>query len=50
MTHIEELALHLFCQLEAGDWSKSQLELIEDAMQRAYEDGRQSVTGKGVQP
>ena len=39
MTLIEELALHLFCQLEAGDWRKSQLELIEDALQTAYEEG-----------
>ena len=43
MTHIEELATHLFGQLEAGDWSKSALELIEDAIRNAYEEGRQSM-------
>ena len=39
MTFIEELALMLFYQLEAGDWEKSQLEQIESALQEAYEAG-----------
>lgn len=34
MTHLEELALHLYGQLEAGDWKKSNLELIESAMEQ----------------
>lgn len=46
MTRIEELSVLLFSQLEAGDWSKSTLELIEDAIGNAYEEGRQSVPSR----
>ena len=42
MTRIEELALHLYGQLEEGSWKKSNLELIEDAIRNAYEEGQRS--------
>lgn len=46
MTRIEELALHLFGQLRDGDLKRSDIELIEDAIGNAYEEGRQSVPSR----
>lgn len=40
MTRIEALAVHLFSQLDEGEWSQSTLELIEDAIRHANEEGR----------
>lgn len=40
MTHIEELALHLFGQLRDGDLKRSDIELIEDAIGNVYEEGK----------
>jgi hypothetical protein len=39
-TYIEELALVLYGQLETGHWTKDSLDLIEDALQAAYDAGR----------
>ena len=38
-TDIEEMALVLYGQLEAGDWKHSNLELIEEALQAARASG-----------
>jgi len=35
MTTIEEIALSLYCQLEQGDWEKTELEMIEEALEYA---------------
>jgi len=50
MTNIEELALLLYGQLEAGDWKHSNLELIEDALRAAKASGLTWTTEKPTQP
>ena len=49
-THIEELALVLYGQLEAGDWKHSNLELIEEALRAARASGLEWSTNKPTQP
>jgi O-acetyl-ADP-ribose deacetylase (regulator of RNase III) len=40
MTRVEELALHLFGQLESGDLAHTQIELLETALRSAMREAR----------